>query len=77
MTSEVAERDEQERRRVGPVTFVKEVRAESRKVTWTSRQETMVYTIFVIALVVMAAAFFFLTDTIIHFLVSLILNLAT
>jgi preprotein translocase subunit SecE len=78
MTTEVAERDEQERkRRIGPFTFAKEVRAEARKVTWTSRQETLIYTIFVLVLVVIAAAFFFVTDTAIHFVVSLILKLAS
>ena len=78
MTTEVAERDEPERRkRVGPVTFFKEVRAESRKVTWASRQETVVSTIFVLIMVLLAAAFFFFVDSIIHFVINAILSLAT
>jgi preprotein translocase subunit SecE len=77
MSSEVAERDEQERRRIGPITFAKEVRAEGRKVTWTSRQETMVYTIFVLILIVMAAAFFFVTDTLISAAIKWLLSLTT
>ena len=78
MTTEVAERDETEpRKRVGPVTFFKEVRAEGRKVTWASRQETIVSTIFVLIMVVLAAGFFFVVDTIIHGAISLILSFAS
>jgi preprotein translocase subunit SecE len=77
MTTEVAERDEQdnERRRSGPFTFWKEVRAEGRKVTWATRSETLVSTIMVVIMVIMAAVFFFAVDTAIHFLISLLLGL--
>ncbi len=77
MTSEVAERDEGERKRVGPITFLKEVRAEARKVTWATRQETTVSTIMVFIMVVMAAVFFALVDTILRWAVQFILNLST
>jgi preprotein translocase subunit SecE len=77
MTSDVAERDDGEpRRRTGPFTFAKEVRAEARKITWASRQETLVSTIFVLVMVVLAAAFFFFVDTSIHFIINLVLQLA-
>jgi preprotein translocase subunit SecE len=76
MTSEVAERDEGERKRVGPITFLKEVRAEARKVTWASRQETTVSTIMVFIMVLLAAVFFALVDTVLRGAVGLILNLA-
>ena len=78
MTSDVAERDDSEpRRRVGPFTFAKEVRAESRKITWASRQETLVSTIFVLIMVIAAAAFFFLVDSVIQIVIQLLLQLAT
>jgi preprotein translocase subunit SecE len=77
MTTEVAERDENERKRTGPVTFFKEVRAEGRKVTWATRQETTVSTIFVLIMVIAAALFFFTVDTILRTAVSFILSLAS
>jgi preprotein translocase subunit SecE len=79
MTTEVAERDEQDqpRRRSGPFTFWKEVQAEGRKVTWATRSETIVSTIMVVIMVIMAAVFFFAVDTLIHFVISLILGLVT
>jgi preprotein translocase subunit SecE len=77
MTSEVAERDDQEheRKRSGPFTFWKEVRAEARKVTWASRNETLVSTIMVVVMVILAAVFFFAADTLIRIVISLILGL--
>ncbi len=77
MSSEVAERDdnENERKRSGPLTFWKEVRAEGRKVTWASRNETLVSTVMVVIMVIVAAVFFFAADTIIRFAIGLILGL--
>ncbi|MEJ0023792.1 MAG: preprotein translocase subunit SecE [Alphaproteobacteria bacterium] len=77
MATEVAERDdhEQERKRSGPMTFWKEVRAEARKVTWATQNETLVSTIMVVIMVIMAAIFFFAVDSVIHIAISLILGL--
>ena len=43
--------------RIGPFTFLKQVRAEAGKVTWTTRKETQAATIMVLIMVVIAAAF--------------------
>jgi preprotein translocase subunit SecE len=77
MTTEVAERDdhEQERKRSGPMTFWKEVRAEGRKVTWATRNETLVSTIMVVIMVIMAAIFFFAVDSLIHLVINLLLGM--
>ncbi|MAI91991.1 preprotein translocase subunit SecE [Ponticaulis sp.] len=48
--------------RTGPLTFLKQVRAEGNKVTWTTRQETQAATIMVLIMVVIAATFLFLVD---------------
>jgi len=53
------------KKRVGPITFFSQVRAEGRKVTWTSRRETMVASIMVVIMVVVAAIFFYATDSIV------------
>jgi preprotein translocase subunit SecE len=77
MTTETAERGELEpKRRTGPLAFWREVRAEARKITWATRQEVTVSTILVLIMVALAALFFFLADTLVAFLVRLILGLA-
>jgi preprotein translocase subunit SecE len=60
------------KKRVGPFTFIGQVRAEARKVTWTSRKETMAASIMVAIMVVMAAIFFYATDSIVKLLVGFI-----
>jgi preprotein translocase subunit SecE len=49
--------------RPDPVRFYNQVRAEMRKITWTSRKETWITSVMVFIMVVMAAAFFWLVDT--------------
>ena len=50
------------KKRVGPVQFLREVRAEARKVTWTSWKETWITSVMVGIMVVMTAIFFFGID---------------
>ncbi|GAB5459636.1 MAG: hypothetical protein Hens3KO_26660 [Henriciella sp.] len=50
---------------VGPITFVRQVDAEGRKVTWTSTPETIQATIMVIIMSVLVALFLFLADQVI------------
>jgi preprotein translocase subunit SecE len=49
-------------KKIGPVQFFKEVRSEIRKVSWASRNETLISTVFVFIMVVVAALFFFAVD---------------
>lgn len=57
------------KKRVGPFTFLAQVQAEARKVTWTTRQETVAATIMVVIMVVVASLFFYVTDAVVAFLV--------
>src|SRR5436189_2678902 len=57
--------------------FAKEVRAEVRKITWTTRRETWITSVMVAIMVVLAAAFFFVVDAGISFGVTQVLKLAT
>lgn len=50
------------RKRTDPVTFFREVRAEGRKVTWTSWKETWITSIMVLIMVSISALFLFLVD---------------
>lgn len=60
------------KKRVGPFTFLAQVRQEGRKVTWTTRKETIAAAILVVIAVLIAAVFFYLTDSIVSFLVRFI-----
>jgi preprotein translocase subunit SecE len=58
------------KKRTGPITFINQVRAEARKVTWTSRKETIAASIMVAIMVVMAAIFFYATDSLVKLAVG-------
>jgi len=60
---------------VNPFKFFSQVRQEGRKVTWTSRQETIVSTIMVVILSIIAAIFFFAVDSAIGAIINFLLGL--
>lgn len=60
--------------KTNPFTFLQEVRAETSKVTWPSRRETMISTLMVFVMVVFAAAFFFAADQLMGWAIGIILN---
>ena len=64
------------KKRTSPAQFFREVRAEGRKITWTSRKETWITSVMVFIMVVIAAAFFFVVDWLLSGGVALLLKLA-
>ena len=60
-----------------PVEFLKQVRAEARKVTWPTRQETISSTIAVFIMVVIASVFLFVADQVLSFIVRFALGLGS
>ena len=56
--------------------FAKEVRAEARKITWTTRRETWITSVMVAIMVVIAVIYFALVDGGISFAINQILKLA-
>ena len=62
---------------VNPLKFFSQVRQEGRKVTWTSRQETIVSTIMVVILSIIAAIFFFAVDSLIGWIINFLLGLGS
>ncbi len=64
------------KRRFAPIQFLREVRAEGRKVTWTSWKETWITSVMVGIMVVMTALFFFGLDWVLHLAIAAILKLA-
>ena len=61
--------------RNNPLEFVRQVRQELSKVTWPTRKETIVSTIMVFIMVILASLFFFVVDQIFSFGVKNILGL--
>ncbi len=58
-----------------PFVFIQQVRAETAKVTWPSRRETMISTIMVLVFAFLAAIFFFAADQVMALGVELILGI--
>jgi len=61
--------------KVSPFKFMQEVRAETQKVTWPTRRETMLTTLMVFIMSAFAAIFFFVSDQVIRYLVTLVLGI--
>jgi preprotein translocase subunit SecE len=61
--------------KTNPFEFLQQVRAETAKVTWPTRNETVVTTIMVFIMAILAAIFFFLVDQVLGWGVGLLLGL--
>jgi len=61
--------------KTSPVEFYKQVKSEAKKVTWPTRQETMISTVFVFIMVAIASVFLYFADQIIAFFVQMIMNI--
>ena len=62
--------------RVSPFRFLQEVRAETDKVTWPTRRETMITTIMVFVMVALSSIFFLVADQIIRMAITFVLGIA-
>ncbi|MFH6782189.1 MULTISPECIES: preprotein translocase subunit SecE [Methylobacterium] len=62
-------------KRVGPFEFLQQVRDEGRKVTWPTRKETLVTTLMVFVMVVVASVFFTVVDQVLRYAVTLVLGI--
>ncbi|MFY8100298.1 MAG: preprotein translocase subunit SecE [Allorhizobium sp.] len=58
-----------------PIKFLQEVRQEVSKVSWPSRNETLISTVMVLVLVALASIFFLVADQVISWLVQLMLSI--
>ena len=76
MASTTAVAQTQPKKKTSLPQFFKEVRAEARKITWTSWKETWITSVMVGIMVTLAAIFFALVDAGLQFGVSQILKLA-
>ncbi len=60
--------------KIEPLEYIRQVRAEMKKITWPSRQETTVSVIAVFFMVLIASIFMYFADQIIALIVRLILG---
>ncbi|MFD0987062.1 preprotein translocase subunit SecE [Methyloligella solikamskensis] len=61
--------------KTNPFEFLQEVRSEVSKVTWPTRRETVITTIMVVIMSILAALFFLAADYVLGSAVSFILGL--
>lgn len=52
--------------KTNPLQFMQQVRAETAKVVWPTRRETLVTTVMVFIMAALTAVFFFLVDLVIR-----------
>ena len=60
--------------RVATAEFIRQVRQEASKVTWSSRKDTITSTIVVLVMVLVASLFFLAIDAAIFYIVQAILG---
>ncbi|HYI89248.1 MAG TPA: preprotein translocase subunit SecE [Beijerinckiaceae bacterium] len=61
--------------KTNPFEFLQQVRAEGAKVTWPSRKETIITTVMVFVMAILASLFFLVVDQILRWGVGLVLGL--
>ena len=59
--------------KTNPLEFLQEVRQEARKITWPTRKETMITTVMVLIMVVLASVFFLIVDAVLKWGVEKVL----
>jgi preprotein translocase subunit SecE len=61
--------------KASPIEFLRQVRAEIKKITWPTKQETTASTIAVFIMVLIAALFLFFADQVMAFAVQQVLSI--
>jgi preprotein translocase subunit SecE len=59
-----------------PIEFIRQVQAETRKVVWPTRRETILTGVMVLIMTSLLAVFFFSIDSIFEVVVKMLLSLA-
>jgi preprotein translocase subunit SecE len=63
--------------RTTPIEFIRQVQAETKKVVWPTRRETIMTGVMVMIMTLILAIFFFAIDTGFDAIVKFLLSLAT
>ena len=59
--------------RTNPIEFLQQVRQEASKVTWPTRNETVITTIMVLIMVALSSVFFLGVDAVLNWIVDSVL----
>ena len=59
-----------------PLEFIRQVQAETRKVVWPTRRETVMTGVMVMIMTTLLAVFFFAIDSVFEMIVKFLLSLA-
>ena len=59
-----------------PIEFIRQVQAETRRVTWPNRRETLMTAVMVVVMTTILAVFFLGVDTVFEVIVKALLSLA-
>ncbi|MDB9998360.1 preprotein translocase subunit SecE [Alphaproteobacteria bacterium] len=60
--------------KTNPAQFVRQVRQEINRITWATKRETMIASLTVFVMVLIASAFFFLVDLLLSNVVQILLG---
>ena len=60
--------------KTNPAQFVRQVRQEINRITWATKRETMIASLTVFVMVLIASAFFFLVDLFLSNIVQILLG---
>ena len=60
--------------KTNPAQFVRQVRQEINRITWATKRETMLASLTVFVMVLIASAFFFLVDLLLSNVVQILLG---
>ena len=61
--------------KTNPAQFIQQVRAETAKVTWPTRRETVTTTIMVLIMATLTAIFFLIVDKILDTFIQMVVSL--
>jgi len=61
--------------RTNPAQFIQQVRAETAKVTWPTRKETVTTTIMVLIMATLTAIFFLIVDKILDIFIKAVVSI--
>ena len=61
--------------KTNPAQFIQQVRAETAKVTWPTRKETITTTIMVLIMATLTAIFFLIVDKILDAFIKLVVSI--
>ena len=60
--------------KTNPAQFVRQVRQEINRITWATKRETMIASLTVFVMVLIASAFFFLVDLLLSNIVQILVR---